>query len=315
MRSTANRADRLLLVGVLFLLLTPGAAPAAGEPADESPIELLQKGILAVRKQQFAEGREVFRRLLKIDPENATGHYYLALCEGKTGHPDAALAHLIRAAECGFEEVERLGEDPGFEEARRDKAFRDGVATLVRRRELRERGILEGLELDFRLRGRKGKEITAADFRGRTLALLFIKGEDVDGLAALLLLDELAATVDPPAAALALVEVRGKGEEERRRALDDLRASLPISIPLYLGDRRIRAGLKPFRQTPTLLVFDGEGVPRRIVEGKRADPRKDYRAALEGARRKEPGGGKTEGGAGERQAAGGAEGGASGARH
>ena len=84
-------------------------------------IEIL--GGLYTKTGRVAEGLKMDRRLVKLQPDNATAHYNLACSLALGRRPSAALKSLRRAAELGYRDFDWMAEDPDLQSLRRRPDF------------------------------------------------------------------------------------------------------------------------------------------------------------------------------------------------
>lgn len=71
---------------------------SAGDHSDQSPYAMLWLGrVVASDEKRLAEAAEIFRGVLRRDPENHAAHYYLGRCLEGQGHVQQALLEFERA--------------------------------------------------------------------------------------------------------------------------------------------------------------------------------------------------------------------------
>lgn len=71
---------------------------SAASHSDESPYAMLWLGrVIASDEKRLAEAAEIFRGMLRRDPENHAAHYYLGRCLEGQGHVQQALLEFERA--------------------------------------------------------------------------------------------------------------------------------------------------------------------------------------------------------------------------
>ncbi len=97
------------------------------DPAYAEVVELL--GGLYTETGRIADGLKMDRKLVRLQPGNATAHYNLACSLALSKRPSAALASLSRAIELGYSDAAWMSEDPDLAPLRELPAF---VALLAR---------------------------------------------------------------------------------------------------------------------------------------------------------------------------------------
>lgn len=88
--------------------------------------ELTRKSIDLFKVKKYDEAERVINEALKIDPNEPTNTYNLACLKSLTGHPDAAMELLERAADLGFVDFLHVEHDSDLDSLRelpRYKAF------------------------------------------------------------------------------------------------------------------------------------------------------------------------------------------------
>lgn len=98
-----------------------GAKP--GVPHEVSKWEQIFVALGHLRKGEEAKGREAIEAAIAEHPGEWQGYYNAACFEARTGHNDAALAHLKRAVELDPKAAEYAAEDEDFEALRDDPEF------------------------------------------------------------------------------------------------------------------------------------------------------------------------------------------------
>jgi Flp pilus assembly protein TadD len=91
-------------------------------PSDTAVLELL--GGLYTRQGRIADGLRVDRRLVRLQPDNATAHYNLACSLALMKRTAAALRTLRRAVALGYHDLEFMAEDPDLASLRKHPEFR-----------------------------------------------------------------------------------------------------------------------------------------------------------------------------------------------
>lgn len=84
-------------------------------------IELL--GGLYTKVGRVADGLKMDRRLVRLQPANATAHYNLACSLALTRRRSAALRSLRQAVELGYSDFDWMSQDPDLEELKKYPAF------------------------------------------------------------------------------------------------------------------------------------------------------------------------------------------------
>ncbi len=82
-------------------------------PAYTDVIEML--GGLYTKNKRVADGLKMDRRLVRLQPDNATAHYNLACSLALCRRRPAALASLQRAVELGYRDFKWMSQDPDLE--------------------------------------------------------------------------------------------------------------------------------------------------------------------------------------------------------
>ncbi|HZZ59519.1 MAG TPA: hypothetical protein VFE31_16930 [Opitutaceae bacterium] len=84
-------------------------------------IEIL--GGLYTQTGRIADGLRMDRRLVRLQPRNATAHYNLACSLALTRQKTAALRSLRQAVELGYRDFEWMAQDPDLESLKRHPQF------------------------------------------------------------------------------------------------------------------------------------------------------------------------------------------------
>ena len=96
-------------------------------PRYSDVIEIL--GGLYTKTGRIADGLRMDRRLVKLQPENATAHYNLACSLALSERRSDALRSLRRAIELGYKDYDWMSQDPDLEGLQKSKEFQ----SLLRR--------------------------------------------------------------------------------------------------------------------------------------------------------------------------------------
>lgn len=84
-------------------------------------IELL--GGLYTKVGRITDGLKMDRRLVKLQPANATAHYNLACSLALTRRQSAALRSLRQAVELGYDDFDWMAQDPDLDPLKAHPAF------------------------------------------------------------------------------------------------------------------------------------------------------------------------------------------------
>ncbi len=90
-------------------------------PRYSDVIEIL--GGLYTKTGRIADGLRMDRRLVKLQPENATAHYNLACSLALSERRSDALRSLRRAIELGYKDYDWMSQDPDLEGLQKSKEF------------------------------------------------------------------------------------------------------------------------------------------------------------------------------------------------
>ncbi len=85
-------------------------------------VEIL--GGLYTRHGRIADGLRMDRRLVKLQPENATAHYNLACSLALSKRKNDALSELRRAIQLGYRDYDWMQQDPDLEALKQHPDFR-----------------------------------------------------------------------------------------------------------------------------------------------------------------------------------------------
>jgi hypothetical protein len=100
------------------------------EPAYADVVEIL--GGLYTKIGRIADGLKMDRRLVRLQPKNATAHYNLACSLALCRRKAAALGALKRAVGLGYSDIDWMLKDPDLEALRAHPGFSALVAELKR---------------------------------------------------------------------------------------------------------------------------------------------------------------------------------------
>jgi hypothetical protein len=90
-------------------------------PSYAQVIEIL--GGLYTRHGRVADGLRMDRRLVKLQPGNATAHYNLACSLALSRRKSAALLELRRAVQLGYTDFDWMQQDPDLEVLKKHPEF------------------------------------------------------------------------------------------------------------------------------------------------------------------------------------------------
>lgn len=91
------------------------------DPAYADVIEIL--GGLYTKHGRIADGLKMDRKLVKLQPENATAHYNLACSLALAKRKNDALRTLQHAVELGYKDFDWMEQDPDLEGLKNQPAF------------------------------------------------------------------------------------------------------------------------------------------------------------------------------------------------
>jgi tetratricopeptide (TPR) repeat protein len=83
------------------------------EPSYANVVEIL--GGLYTRQGRIADGLKMDRKLVKLQPGNATAHYNLACSLALSKRKGDALSELKRAVQLGYRDLDWMQQDPDLE--------------------------------------------------------------------------------------------------------------------------------------------------------------------------------------------------------
>ena len=98
------------------------------DPSYASVIELL--GGLYTRQGRIADGLKMDRKLVKLQPHNATAHYNLACSLALSKRKSDALRELAQAVKLGYSDFDWMQQDPDLEVLKQHPAFQSLLQTL-----------------------------------------------------------------------------------------------------------------------------------------------------------------------------------------
>jgi predicted Zn-dependent protease len=91
-------------------------------------VELL--GGLYTRQGRIADGLRMDRKLVKLQPQNATAHYNLACSLALSKRKTDALRELQRAVKLGYRDFDWMQQDPDLETLKQHPDFQALLQTL-----------------------------------------------------------------------------------------------------------------------------------------------------------------------------------------
>jgi tetratricopeptide (TPR) repeat protein len=80
-------------------------------------------GALYTKVGRIADGLKMDRKLVRLDPDNATAHYNLACSLALCKKRPAALQSLRKAVSLGYDDVDWMLQDPDLETLKNDPEF------------------------------------------------------------------------------------------------------------------------------------------------------------------------------------------------
>ncbi len=95
---------------------------------DATVVELL--GGLYTRQGRIADGLRMDRKLVRLQPDNATAHYNLACSLALCKRKSAALRELQQAVKLGYRDFDWMQQDPDLEALKPPPDFQDLLETL-----------------------------------------------------------------------------------------------------------------------------------------------------------------------------------------
>jgi Flp pilus assembly protein TadD len=97
-------------------------------PKYSDVIEIL--GGLYTKTGRVADGLRMDRRLVKLQPDNATAHYTLACSLALSKRRSDALRSLRRAIDLGYKDYDWMSQDPDLESLQKSREFHDLLKRL-----------------------------------------------------------------------------------------------------------------------------------------------------------------------------------------
>ena len=98
------------------------------DPNYASVVELL--GGLYTRQGRVADGLRMDRKLVKLQPKNATAHYNLACSLALSKRKTAALHELRQAVKLGYADFDWMQQDPDLDVLKHHPEFQSLLQTL-----------------------------------------------------------------------------------------------------------------------------------------------------------------------------------------
>ena len=98
------------------------------EPAYADVVEIL--GGLYTRQGRIADGLKMDRKLVKLQPDNATARYNLACSLALSKRKTDALRELRQAVKLGYRDFDWMLQDPDLEALKHDPEFKALLETL-----------------------------------------------------------------------------------------------------------------------------------------------------------------------------------------
>jgi tetratricopeptide (TPR) repeat protein len=98
------------------------------DPNYANVIEIL--GGLYTRQGRIADGLRMDRKLVKLQPENATAHYNLACSLALSKRKNDALRELRQAVQLGYRDFDWMQQDPDLEPLKQHPDFQTLLSTL-----------------------------------------------------------------------------------------------------------------------------------------------------------------------------------------
>jgi tetratricopeptide (TPR) repeat protein len=97
-------------------------------PSYANVVEIL--GGLYTRQGRIADGLKMDRKLVKLQPENATAHYNLACSLALSRRKNDALRELRQAVKLGYRDFDWMQQDPDLEALKHEPEFQALLKTL-----------------------------------------------------------------------------------------------------------------------------------------------------------------------------------------
>lgn len=97
-------------------------------PTYANVVEIL--GGLYTRQGRIADGLKMDRKLVKLQPDNATAHYNLACSLALSKRKNDALRELREAVQLGYRDFDWMQQDPDLEALKQHPEFQALLKTL-----------------------------------------------------------------------------------------------------------------------------------------------------------------------------------------
>ncbi len=97
-------------------------------PGYSDVLEIL--GGLYTKTGRIGDGLRMDRRLVKLQPDNATAHYNLACSLALSKRRADALRSLRRAVDLGYKDYDWMSQDPDLEDLQKSKEFQNLLRKL-----------------------------------------------------------------------------------------------------------------------------------------------------------------------------------------
>jgi Flp pilus assembly protein TadD len=98
------------------------------DPSYADVVEIL--GGLYTKHGRIAEGLKMDRRLVRLQPQNATAHYNLACSLALSKRKGDALRTLRRAVKLGYKDFDWMQQDPDLDGLKKQPAFTELLEQL-----------------------------------------------------------------------------------------------------------------------------------------------------------------------------------------
>ncbi len=126
----ANQSSSLLRRGLLPEAETAGIKAVAMSAWHPQPYQILAE--VYTKKNNPEAAADMYRRVLKLDPENAGAHYNLACLHALQGRPELALTSLEQAFKYGFDDEKHVREDTDLKSLHGTPAFEKLLARVFK---------------------------------------------------------------------------------------------------------------------------------------------------------------------------------------
>ncbi len=117
-------------LGAEWLTLHRSGIPLVRLSARELAAIHMDQGLRHLTLGRFERAEQEFLRVLELEPTNEIAWYNLACTHSRAGRIDAALDHLAKAIEHGFDDVSHMQKDPDLDPLRDQPRFRAMIAAL-----------------------------------------------------------------------------------------------------------------------------------------------------------------------------------------